>query len=105
MEESEDEGMDDDMFQELLREATEEVDDTGRTAQQQGEEEEEEKVPLWRAISTMKTSQKVRLAIWERLCAENPDSRPKEVSLHGCTAESALDRQGGGLLCIAERSL
>jgi len=57
---SEGDGLDDDGFLELLREATEEV-DASRIGIES--EDEDEKVPLWRAISTMKTSQKVRLAI------------------------------------------
>jgi hypothetical protein len=60
--ETEDSGMDDDQFQELLREATEELDES-LAGKQSEEEGEEEKVPLWKAISTMKTSQKARLAI------------------------------------------
>lgn len=62
--EAEDDGMDDEQFQDLLREATEELDEAPKGNQAEPEEkEEEEKVPLWRAISNMKTSQKVRLAI------------------------------------------
>lgn len=60
------EGLDDDQFQELLRDATDEIDseDSERpTGKAEDDEQEEEKVPLWKAIGSMKTSQKVRLAI------------------------------------------
>ena len=51
------EGIDDDEFQNMLEETSDEV------QAPEAEEEEEEKVPLWRAISNMKAAQKVRLAI------------------------------------------